>query len=325
MSTVYQRVLAAYDRFLFESTDPRMCSMLRIGYACLLLVFLSLWFLDAELWFTDSGVLRADTARHMDRGSYGSLFFWLPATNTVIYGCLGLLLIQSMLLLLGCWSRFQIACIYVWLTSFQHRNPLIVDGEDTVFRLIAFFMILMPLDYAWSLTGRRRSGAEARRPASAWALRLVQIEITAIYMSAAWSKWQGTTWRDGTALYYVARMDDVFGRLWLPEDLFQIGWLVQTATWGALGLETALPLLLWLPKTRRLGIAVGIGFHLMIELTMHLFLFEWIMMLGLLSFLKTSDFTRQPAPSTVSPAEVDANCPAQPLAAAPAAELASTA
>ncbi len=278
------RRVSRLDRFLFESSDPTTCSLIRVACGGLLLIYVSVWLLDASLWFSDAGVLRTETVRQMHDDQQPSLLFWLPSTPAVVVGLLSLLWLQSFLLLAGCWSRFQIACIFVWLVSFQNRNPLILDGEDTVFRLLSFFMIFMPLDHRWSI-GRWLSGVPSTAgPAHAWALRLVQFEVTAIYVSAAWCKWQGATWRDGTALYYVSRMDDVFGRFWLPDVLFEEAWLLKLATWGVLGVESLLPLLLWIPRTRYWGLAFGIALHLSIEYAMHLFLFEWVMIVALLSF-----------------------------------------
>ncbi len=301
-----RKCLTALDGFLFEVPAPVMCSVIRIAYAVLLLVLTTVWMLDATTWFTEAGVLHLDAARKVAIDGTWSLFFWLPTDPRLVYAGLMILFAQGLLLLLGCWSRFQAACIFVWLTSFHNRNLLICDGEDTVFRLFAFFMIFMPLDHAWSLRrrlfGNEKGQGQARDRVgssdSAWALRLMQIEVTAIYLSTAYCKWQGVTWRDGTALYYVSRMQDVFGRLWLPDGLFENGWMVAACTWGVLGLETLLPLLLWLPATRRWAIVLGIGLHLSIEYSMHLFLFEWIMIVGLLSFIRPSDWTKQENKST---------------------------
>ena len=41
------------------------------------------------------------------------------------------------------------------------------------------------------------------------------------------------------ALYYVARMDDVFGRFWLPDFLFESAWTVKPITWIVLAIEVA--------------------------------------------------------------------------------------
>ncbi len=120
-----------------------------------------------------------------------------------------------------------------------------------------------------------------------WPLRLFQIQITLIYASNAWNKLQGETWQNGTALFQVSRMTDYFGRGIIPDWLFDLPWLLQICTWSVLLLETLLPILLWIPSTRRYAVILGILLHLGIELTMNLFLFEWIMIVGLLSFLKT--------------------------------------
>lgn len=263
---------------------------MRIAYAALLIPCTLVWMIDSDLWFTDAGVLTARSAEALNSGQHLSFFFWFPSGPTVVQISLAILLVQSVLLLLGCWSRFQIVCIFVWLTSFQHRNPLICDGEDIVFRLFSFMMIWMPLDHRWSLLRWRFGWPQSVwRCEHAWALRLVQFEITAIYASTAWSKYQGDTWRDGTALYYVSQMTDLFGKGWIPSGLFEIEWLVKLATWSVLVCEMVLPIALWIGPTRRLAIGLGIFLHLAIEYSMNLFLFEWIMLVGLMAFLSPAD------------------------------------
>jgi hypothetical protein len=311
--TVVRSSIAAFDRFLFDSHSPKVCSAIRIAYAVLLLLLVSFWIVDANTWFTESGVLRAETAWNLDHGQYWSIFFVLPQRPELVYLGLFVLLLQALLLAIGCWSRVQCVGIFLLLTSFQHRNLVICDGEDTVFRLFAFMMIFMPLDHSWSLGNAlfRKQLADAplsedcdaikpdiAASSSAWALRLIQLQITAIYASTAWSKWQGTTWRDGTALYYVSRMEDVFGRFWLPPFLFDTPWIYKSATWGVLGIETALPILLWYRPTRCLAIILAASLHLAIEYSMHLFLFEWIMLVGLLAFVRPSEwrFYQNPRP-----------------------------
>lgn len=286
MKGLLSRCQRALDRFLFESCEPIMASVLRVAYASLLVIYTIVWMLDASRWFSNDGVLSVDAAQQLSRIPYWSIFF-INSSETAVWFGLVALLIQSCLLLVGFYSRFQVACIFVWLASFQHRNPLICDGEDTVIRLFAFFFIFLPLDHAWSLSNKfRRVPSKPDSRSSAWGLRLIQVEMTAIYLSAGWSKLSGATWRDGTAMYYVMRMDDHFGRGWLPEWAFDSMGLIRFATWTALAIELALPFALWIGPTRRFAIFMGIAFHLAIELSMDLFLFEWIMMIGLLSFIQ---------------------------------------
>jgi hypothetical protein len=219
------------------------------------------------------------------------LFSWIKPTPAIVNTCLLLLLLQSCLLLIGFHSRVQAASIFFWLVSFQNRNPLILDGEDTVFRIFAFLFIFLPLDYRWSIKNRggTRCDFQATRE-QAWALRLVQIQMTVIYFSATLCKLFGLTWQNGSAMFYVANACDYFGRFGIMEPHFDSPGFVRFATWSALAIEVALPVLLWFRPTRRPAIVAGIGLHLAIELSMNLFLFEWIMILGLLSFVRPEEW-----------------------------------
>ncbi len=293
-SSQHRRTISSWTQwFLFESCDPRIAVFLRIGFAVLLIINTLSWLADAKLWFTDEGVLSTKTAVLLSDGVRQSLLFWLPSTEPVVRTCLQICLVQSCLLLVGFWSRFQVACLFVWLVSFQHRNPLISDGEDTVFRWFAFLMIWMPLDYRWSFSRWLANGKLPNwNPETAWALRLIQLQMAVIYASAAWNKCFGITWQQGTALYYVSRMTDHYGRAMWLDRLFETPGVVQALTWGALSIEMALPFTLWFRRTRLWAIVAGILLHLGIEITMNLFLFEWIMILGLLSFYEPSHESR---------------------------------
>ncbi len=278
----------AYDRFLFASCAPETCVVLRILFALLMLVYTVVWMRDGSFWFSDEGVLSVRSAQALLHECQWSLFFWVAGSPELVQFGLWMLLIHSVCLLLGCYSRVQAACIFFWLVSFQHRNPVICDGEDAVFRLFAFFFIFLPLDHTLSLSNRRPALAPQAGRARAWGLRLIQIEMSLIYLSAAWCKYLGAPWRDGSALYYVYQMPDLFGRGPLPAWLLESEPLTRLATWSVIAIEALLPLGLWWRRTRTLAVFVGFGLHLTIEYSMHLFLFQWIMMVGLLSFVDFS-------------------------------------
>ncbi len=273
------------DWFLFESCDPRVASLLRITYGLLMIVYIAVWMLDGALWFSDNGILSPSTAKVISGGYHSSIFF-AYSSAAFVQACLVIMMLQAVLLLLGCWSRFQMTCLFLWLVSFQHRNMMILDCEDTVFRWFAFLMIFLPLDHRWSL-GRWISDQQSSAVSEhTWALRLIQIQVAIIYLSSAWCKFQGDTWRDGTALFYVSRLDDYFGRFWLPDLVFDTAGLVRLMTWSVLAIELLIPIAIWWPRLRLPAMTVGILLHLGIEYTMNLFLFQWIMIVGLLSFIR---------------------------------------
>jgi len=286
MNNLFQRILQTWERFLFDSYDPRVAPILRIGFAILILIQTIVVWPDAAYWFTDDGVMQSQTAHGiLDPGAW-SLLNFLPSKPWSAQLGLICLVAHGLLMLVGCFSRFQAAAIFVWLISFQNRNPLITDGEDTVMRIFAFIMIWLPLDIYWAVFPSNIKSIEpAPASSQAWGLRLIQFQMTAIYASTALSKLEGSTWQDGTAVWYVSRMTDNFGRF-IPASY--LDWPVASAlaTYGTLVIESLLPIGLWIPKVRWIAIGLAVLFHLGIESSMNLFLFQWLMLLGLIAFVR---------------------------------------
>jgi len=276
--------MRAFDRFLFESGNAQILPVLRIGFAILILVQSLVLWPDVAYWFSDQGVLSTQSARQLAGSQKWSIFFLLGGDVRLAYFGVISLFVHGLLLGLGVYSRVQLAAIFLWLVSFQHRMPLIHDGEDTVFRLFAFFLMFLPLDASYSLIGFLRGRPRVQVPAEQlWGLRLIQIEMTAIYTSTFLSKLVGETWQNGTAIWFVSRMNDNYGRL-IPSEWFDSHWTSQIGSYGTLLIEAFLPIGLWIPRLRWIAIMLGLSLHLGIELSMNLFLFEWVMILGLLSF-----------------------------------------
>ena len=71
----------------------------------------------------------------------------------------------------------------------------------------------------------------------------------------------------------------------------------QISTWAVLALELALPFMLFIPRLRLLASVRGILLHLSIDYALNLFLFEWAMIIGLLSFLPFRMDSQAPASS----------------------------
>lgn len=274
-------IIARWNAFWFADRDPRLASVLRIGYGALLLVNLAVWAPDLRLWFTESGLLPAAAAREIVNEHAPTILGWV-ASDAWPIACYVALVVAAALLTIGWRTRAAAIAVFLGLTWFQNRNYAIVDGEDTLFRLFAFYLALCPAGWAFSLDARRRDPAAA--PPVPWALRLFQIQIAVVYLSSAIEKSTGADWTSGHALYYVARLDDSFGKLPVPSALFASLTATKLMTWAVLAVEWTLPILLWLRPTRRWAIVFAIGFHLAIEYTMNLFLFHWLMILGILAF-----------------------------------------
>jgi hypothetical protein len=284
----------AFEKLFFSPRDTRACAMLRIGLAVCVIVDLLVLRGDLDRWFGEEGVLPLAASRGLVDPNALSPFEWLPASASTLQLVWWLALGHATLLLLGIWPRIQALGLLLWLQAFQVRNLLIVDGSDIVFRTFAFYLVLMPSAGAFSVPAwlARRRGAPLSFARPAWGLVLFRFQMGLIYASSAWEKLNGRDWIDGSALYYVSRLDDNFSHGPILDSVFGSLAVCRLLTWATLAVEISLPILLGFARTRRLGIVLGALFHLALGLTMNLFLFPWIMIIGLLAFLETADFDR---------------------------------
>jgi hypothetical protein len=287
-SVAADRMLRAFDAFFFAARDSRLPDLIRIGYAALLLVNLLVLGHDLERWFGEAGVLPFDASQRIVDADALTLFAWLPRTDAVLWGAYLLLIAHVVLLLAGIAPRLQAACAFVWLVSFHHRHILLFDGEDTVFRLLCFLLIFLPTGRHYVLG--RRNPSPTLHPG--WALRLVQLQVCLIYFSSAWEKAAGVDWLSGTALYFVARLDDMFGTMPLPRVFFEWMPAVRFGSWAVMGLEFVLPVTLWIRNLRRPSLAAAFLFHAFTDYSMSLFLFHWIMAVALISFFEPRELDK---------------------------------
>lgn len=272
-----------WNSFWHAPCDPRVCAIIRIAWgASVFLSFIGAY-ASVELWWSEQGFLPlAASQKFIGRYSW-SLFHYLPTDLETLWLCFAVVLVQAACVVAGFLTRFNILCVFIWLVSFQHRNGLINDGEDTVFRMIGFFLLLMPSADVWSADAKLFPRPAAVR--SGWGLRLLQIEVCLIVFSAGLEKLNGDPWWDGTALYYVMQLDDYFGHLPVPQFVRETLWLQKLMTWAALATEVVAPILIWFKETRRPALIALVGLHLSLLYMMNLFMFQYLMITAWLSFL----------------------------------------
>ena len=319
LAATWRSIGRCWHDFFHAPRDTRACAAVRIAFAVLTLVNLAVLYPDLDLWYTEQGILPAAASKQIGPPLGWSILWHLPGTSVVVHTCFWILVGHTVLLLVGLLSRLNAAGVLVWLISFQNRNVQILDGEDFVFRLIALFLVLMPCGASWAVdawlwrrrvqgSGFRGQGARVSSQESgiaspttgvqppgshlapAWGLRLLQIQMAVIFLAAGLHKLGTEAWFDGTALYYVSRLDDYFGKFPVPTWVFDTPWMVALLTWAVVAGELLVPVFVWFRETRRTALAVAVLFHLGNEWTMHLFLFHWIMLAGWLSFVEPSDF-----------------------------------
>lgn len=261
----------------------------RIGYAALLLINVGFWLPDLHRWFGANGLFPKGTSEAYYGHSLFSLLDWLPESNTFAYICYAIFVIQILGLLVGWRTRFQAIGVYLWFLSFMNHSPMLWAGEDTVFAIFGFLLVFLPSAKVLSFDTRHRTARailfHEARPAI-WPLRLIQFQTCLIVFASGLQKLSGESWQNGTALYYISRLDDTFGRFPVPPIFIE--WLpaIRVLTWSVIVIEILVPICVWHPKLRTASLCAAFLLHLGIEYAMDLFLFEWIMMLGWCTFLR---------------------------------------
>jgi hypothetical protein len=161
----------------------------------------------------------------------------------------------------------------------------VLNSGDLLLRELAFFVMLMPAGETWSLDARRRArrGLAERRRAP-WALRLVQLQVSALYLFSVWAKVRGVDWNDGTAVGIALQLEDL-QRFTLPAALSTSLLVSAVLTYSSLAVEASLAFGLWLPRLRYWVMAAGVGLHLGIEASLLIGFFSLAVISSYLAFV----------------------------------------
>lgn len=114
-----------------------------------------------------------------------------------------------------------------------------------------------------------------------WSLQLLRLQLLVVYAAAGVAKLRAD-WLSGETLRLVERVRLVHGALWgLARDMFGHGGVAVLAC----ATELALVVLLAVRRTRRVGVALAVLFHVGLEASMTLSTFSALMLLYVALFL----------------------------------------
>jgi Vitamin K-dependent gamma-carboxylase len=261
-----RRTVAAWERFWFAEEPTSTLALLRVAFAVLALAWALTLLPDVDALFGRTGVVAGSRAA--------------PAV-------LGVLLVAAASLLVGYRSRLAAGTVLACLVWFNHVDPAVMNAGDQLLRDIGLVLALAPAGAALSVDAARRGrdGGFWRCPRrAAWPLRLVQVQISLMYLASVAWKLQGATWRDGTAVSYPLRVPGI-ARAPGVDALVTSLPLAHVLTWGTLTLELCIGVLVWNRRLRPWVLAAGLAFHLSIEATLAPGFFSWAVLVGYVAFV----------------------------------------
>ncbi|EKF25348.1 vitamin K-dependent gamma-carboxylase family protein [Mycolicibacterium hassiacum DSM 44199] len=213
-----------------------------------------------------------------------SIFQLFPSDDALMLGWI-VLMAASVALIVGWHTRIAAILVFVLIMSFERQNPWIFNGGDALIRLEALFIALAPSGAALSLDERRRTGSFfSAQEREIWVLRLIQIQLSVIYLSTVIAKLRGETWQNGTAVSYALRLKDI-QLIPVPESLVGSPLFSQTLTWGTLLIEAGIAILVWNRRWRLPVLLAGVVLHLSITLTLAIGFFSFAMFVLYLAFV----------------------------------------
>lgn len=144
-------------------------------------------------------------------------------------------------------------------------------GVDQIANTFLFYLFLFPSGRAWTFVAR----PEKTIPVGC--LRVMQLHLCVIYLSAGLEKAMGRQWWNGEAIWRAVTQPAfrTFDVTWLAND----PWLAMLAGWGTLVVEIGYAFFIWPRRTRTVWCIAAIGFHVGLGLFMGLVFFSSVMIL----------------------------------------------
>ncbi len=283
---------AAWSRFWFSPRSLIHITWIRILLGATALLWGLALIPDFRTFFFDGELFTRPRYSSTRIGALGYL-----EEDWAAVAVLGVQLTSAFLVMTGRFVRLAAPLLFYSMLSLQQDITILMNASDNLLRIWAFyfavFAVLTPSRYlSLGPRGIKRADGTRRWPVGpAWLLRIMQIQLTIIYLDTAIEKSMGSRWHNGTAASIALGLEE-FQRFYVPDFVRENVIVGNIGTWLAIGLEVTLPLLLWNKRTRLLGVVLGVGMHFAFDYAMRLGYFFPGMLIGYIAFMRPGDWQR---------------------------------
>lgn len=272
--------LQFFNHFFFEEKTTENISFFRILWMSI--VFINYLFDISNIadFYGPHALVSLSTVKEQFPFFHANLFHLSNGSYEFVFGFALIYGISIITSLFGLYTRFSLITVLICMTSFHQRNIWLLSSSEVLMRTITLLLVFTPCAHLYSIDSYI---SFKKRKWPVWGTRLIQLQVSVIYLWTAWHKLKGDTWIDGTAVYYATRIESLTNNT-IPF-LMDSPSFIKMATWGTLIIEISLGSLIWFSEFRKPLIFLGIIFHLGIEYFMTIPFFEWYMIALLCVFM----------------------------------------
>jgi hypothetical protein len=277
-------LLGRFSRYLVEGVtiDSRTLAMFRIAAGLLILADVLARSSTFRFFYSEGGVVPQELAESRTIDNAFSFFFYTQ--DDIVIALLFLIhAIVAIQLIIGYKTRFATILSFLFVISLDHHNPLVLSHADTLFRLLMFWAMFIPLGERWSVDAMQRE-RPARTSVASIGTAAILLQMIYMYTVNGVHKLHGELWvsRDATPLIFG--LDDM--TYFLAEPLRQFPALLEIlgTVWFLLILFSLL-LLFLRGRARVIHALLLFGAHFSFAVTVRIGAFGWVGMAGVLLFL----------------------------------------
>lgn len=297
-------VALAWDRFWFTPRRPHTLAIIRIATGLMLFYSQAVLALRLNDFLGESAWINNETIAALHRGDFSApdaarSYLWHFSSPSMIWAHHVLTMLASACLALGLMTRLTAPLAWWCQLMLVHRMTGTLFGLDQIVTMLAMYLMLAPSGSVFSLDAilRRRflSAVMCNRfvgwllpddspsVAANVATRLIQVHLCVVYLFGGLWKARGTTWWDGTALWFAAANYEYqsLDMTWLGRFPVFFSLLTHvTVFW-----EVFYCALVWPRLTRPLVLAMAVAVHGGIALFLGMITFGTIMIIANFAFI----------------------------------------
>ncbi|NHN26374.1 HTTM domain-containing protein [Flavobacterium jejuense] len=281
LAKIYHKV----EHFFFDSKhNSEFLSFFRVAAGIVILLHFISIFNDFDQFFSSKSIIPPDIMATFNQDwqfTFPLLVKQIEnigiseATTIIVTKTTFLLL--CVCIIIGFYSRISAFILLFIQVLLMKGSTFFIYGADFFSSMSLFYLILFPSDSYFSIRNFFKSNQKKEvnyMPVK----RLFQIHISIAYFFSGFDKLMGFNWWNGESIWKAihlpyANRDFNFDFSWMADHSF----ILIIIGWSTILIEMCYPLFVWIPKTRKLWIALTISMHIGIALVLNLYYFSAIM------------------------------------------------